>query len=119
MAPGETSIPLERPEPTVSEPASEQLAPQEFEMSDLMSAARSTIPESVAEPAPINNNDVIVNSTPKDLNLDEADDHLDREMREAARESQGSLPEDTRSLTDLMGLKNLGESSGVARQHAI
>ncbi|HIX88231.1 MAG TPA: OmpA family protein [Candidatus Akkermansia intestinavium] len=115
MAPGETSIPLERPEPTVSEPASEQLAPQEFEMSDLMSAARSTIPESVAEPAPINNNDVIVNSTPKDLNLDEADDHLDREMREAARESQGSLPEDTRSLTDLMGLKNLGESSGVAR----
>lgn len=115
MAPGETSIPLERPEPTVSEPASEHLAPQEFEMSDLMSAAQTSLPESVAEPAPINNNDVIVNSTPKDLNLDEADDRLDRDLREAARESQGSLPEDTRSLTDLMGLKHLGESSGVAR----
>ena len=67
------------------------------------------------EPTPINTNSVIANAAPQNELLEDAEGFIDQELRRQASEGSSNLPSDTRSLSELMGLSNLGSSSGVAR----
>ncbi len=116
MAPGETNIPVAAPDPIADEPLRmDELAPEQLDMSALLSAEQAPSLDAIADLEPVNSNDVVVAAAPKELDLQELDAMTDSDLRETARESQGKLPDDTRSLGELMGLSSLGENSGVAR----
>lgn len=116
LAPGETSIPVASPDPVADDPLSmDELAPEQLDMSALLSAEQAPSLDAIADLEPVNSNDVVVAAAPKELDLQELDAMTDSDLRETARESQGKLPDDTRSLGELMGLSSLGENSGVAR----
>ena len=119
MAPGETNLPL--PEPDIDQPQQLPEA-EEFlpEVSSLSPSALGTsdMPdqdEFIPEPTPLNSNKVIANASPQSEALNNADGFIDAEMRRQAKEGDGGLGGDARSLSELMGVRNLGSNSGVAR----
>ena len=115
MAPGETNLPVPEPEPEQNTDAVVELAPAALDMTQLGTSALPDQAELIPEPTPINANDVVANATPQSKVLEDAEGLIESELRRQAKEGQGNLPGDTRSLADLMGVKNLGANSGVAR----
>lgn len=114
MAPGETNLSLPAPE-EIPENSAAELAPTPPSMN--LPEAKDMPPLSplLPEPTPINTNSVIANAAPQNELLEDAEGFIDQELRRQASEGSSNLPSDTRSLSELMGLSNLGSSSGVAR----
>lgn len=94
---------------------SDMAMPTQLELSALETEAVPAEALSVAEPTPVNNNEVVVAADAQPDELKEADALVDSELRQAAADKSSALPADTRSLGELMGLENLGAKSGVAR----
>lgn len=115
MAPGDTSIPLQAPE-QIDDPDAQQ-APDmpETQPIDPTPELGNDVQQLVPEPTPLNMNSVIVNATPQSNQVDDAEGLIEKELRRQAEQGQEGLPKDTRSLSQLMGISNLGASSGVAR----
>lgn len=116
MAPGKTELPAPRPvyEQTESAEAIE-MKPAQLDAEVFHADPLDVQEMAVAEPAPLNTNDVIVQSEAPPDELAEATDTVEQELRRNAAEQGREMPADTRSLAQLMGEENLGSSSGVAR----
>lgn len=117
MAPGKTDLAVPEPVYAVEDAQSlaSDMAPTQLDVAALESATVPPVDLSVSEPTPVNNNDVVVMAEAQPEELKEADALLDQEMRKSAADKNSSLPGDTRSLAELMGVENLGAQSGVAR----
>lgn len=119
MAPGQTEIAV--PKPVITEESLAADAESVMKPTELDASAFHTEPIlpqelAVAEPSPINTNDVIANVDIPKVDVDEAQDTVERELREsAAQEGKEGMPSDTRSLAELMGEADPGSQSGVAR----
>lgn len=114
IAPGETNLPLPAPAELFESGAAE-LAPSPPSMSLPEAKSMPDISPLLPEQTPINTNSIIANATPQNQALEDAEGLIDHELRRQAREGASNLPSDTRTLSELMGLSNLGASSGVAR----
>ncbi len=117
IAPGHTDLSVPNPVPAA------ETAPEEKEnltptplADDMLNMPE--VPQEVMnlpEPTPINANEVVI-KTPPQLEDGEGDGALTGDLVNTARESGNSdLPDDTRTLSELIGETNLGASSGVAR----
>ena len=117
MAPGDTNIPLPdaTPEPPAGMEESDFAMPQELDMKLVGDNAMFDQVEAIAEPSPINSNTVVSNVSPQSDLLEDAEKLIEQELRKRAKEGQSNMPGDTRKLSDLMGMSNLGSGSGVAR----
>lgn len=117
MAPGDTNIPLPEnaTEDAVEEPDVSEFTPKELDMSLLGDSAMLDQVEAIAEPSPINSNSVVANVSHQPDVLEDAEGQIERELRKQAREGKNNMPGDTRKLSELMGMSNLGSGSGVAR----
>lgn len=119
MAPGKTEIAL--PKPVITDDASAAdaeaaMVPTEFDASAFHTEPVPPQDLAVAEPSPVNANDVIANVDAKPEDVEAANDNVERELREsAAKEGKEGLPSDTRSLAELLGEADPGSKSGVAR----
>lgn len=119
MAPGKTEIAI--PKPVITETADaadpeSAMAPTELDTSAFHAEPVPPQELAVAEPAPVNANEVIANVDAKMEEVDDAKDNVERELREsAAQEGREGMPSDTRSLAELMGEADPGSKSGVAR----
>ncbi len=116
IAPGETNIPEpEAPETLPNEELSmESIAPLGTDTFELPEELPTEAIDLMPEPTPINANDVIANTIASEQGVDDASELLKSELIEQAGQTDG-LPEDTRSLGELIKMRNLGASSGVAR----
>lgn len=116
MAPGETDLSVPVP---VENGATEDLAltatPVALDPSllDVQRVGEDAV--SMVEPTPVNSNLIVANVTPHPDDINEAEAQLNRDLRQAAADGASHLPADTRTLGQLMGEKELGSSSGVAR----
>lgn len=119
MAPGKTEIAI--PKPVITEAAEAAdfeaaMAPTELDASAFHAEPVPPQDVAVAEPAPVNANEVIANVDAKMEEVEDAKDNVERELREsAAQEGKEGMPSDTRSLAELMGEADPGSKSGVAR----
>lgn len=117
MAPGKTEIAV--PKPVVTEDNSaadmEAMTPTQLDASAFHTEPLPPQEISVAEPMPVNANDVIAKADAQPDELAEATDTVERELRESAAAQGKEMPADTRSLADLMGEADPGSKSGVAR----
>lgn len=119
MAPGKTEIAI--PKPVITETADAAdfeaaMAPAELDASAFHAEPVPPQDVAVAEPSPVNANEVIANVDAKMEEVEDAKDNVERELREsAAQEGKEGLPSDTRSLAELMGEADPGSKSGVAR----
>lgn len=118
MAPGDTNIPL--PEPEVDQPQNtpemEEFAPPpSLDPTVLGTSELPSQAELIPEPTPLNSNTVIANASPQSEALENAEGLIESEMRRQAREGDGGLAGEERSLKDLMHVRNPGATSGVAR----
>ncbi|MBR5888242.1 MAG: OmpA family protein [Akkermansia sp.] len=117
IAPGYTDLSIPAPVTKAEEAATEENI-KPVELADNLLNTPAVPPEAVAipEPTPINANEVMVRATAQLEELEGADGVYASELNETARESEGSdLPDDTRTLAELIGESNLGAGSGVAR----
>lgn len=111
MAPSETNLAVIEPD-VQDQPSAPEVMPFGDAALDL---PVTPIPETEAnslEPAPINNNDVIANLPAADLG--DVESSFKAELQASAGQEDG-LPDDNRSLEELMRIRNPGASSGVAR----
>lgn len=119
MAPGKTEIAIPKPVITESSEAADfeaAMAPTELDASAFHAEPVPPQDVAVAEPSPVNANEVIANVDAKMEEVEDAKDNVERELREsAAQEGKEGLPSDTRSLAELMGEADPGSKSGVAR----
>lgn len=118
MAPGETNIPLPEPEvdmPQNSPDAQESLPTTALDPTIIGTSELPDQDEHIPEPTPLNSNSVIANASPQSEALENADGLIESEMRRQAREGEGGLGSDVRSLAELMGVRNPGANTGVAR----
>ncbi len=113
LAPGDTNLPL----PEIGNAPEESL---EIEMSDSINAQlfeqaqeATTSHLDLVEPTPLNDNPIAV-AAQGFLNDEDTSDLLEGELLENV-ENSNALPSDTRSLSDLLKVKQLGSTSGVAR----
>lgn len=117
LAPGKTELAV--PEPVYAkddaESAVSDMAPAELNLDAIATEAVPPEALQVAEPTPVNNNEVIANAMAQPEELENADALVDSELRKSAAEKNSALPADTRSLAELMGEETLGAKSGVAR----
>ncbi|MCQ2364050.1 MAG: OmpA family protein [Akkermansia sp.] len=117
MAPGKTEIAV--PKPVVTEDNSaadmEAMAPTQLDASAFHTEPLPPQELAVAEPMPVNANDVIAKADAQPEELAEATDTVERELRESAASHGQEMPADTRSLSELMGEEDPGSKSGVAR----
>lgn len=118
MAPGETNLPLPEPEaePQQNAPEAEDFMPPAA--LDITQPGDSVLPDQadlIPEPTPLNTNSVIAHASPQSDALQNAESLIESEMRKQAKEGDGGLSSEVRSLKDLMGVHNPGASSGVAR----
>ncbi len=117
IAPGYTDLSVPAPVTKAEEEATEESI-KPVELADSLLNTPAVPPEAVAipEPTPINGNEVMVNATAQLEELEGADGVYASDLNETARESEGAnLPDDTRTLAELIGESNLGAGSGVAR----
>lgn len=116
MAPGETDLSV--PSPAEEEPTEEMTlssTPTELD-AGLLEVPR--VPDEAlafAEPVPVNENVIVANVTPHPEDVNEAEAAFDDELKRQAADGNAHLPADTRTLGELMGERELGASSGVAR----
>ncbi len=117
IAPGETAISLPEPAVTADAPAAADIInPEPIDLASLPTEAPEPAFLDAAEPAPVNTNEVIANITAQpDDAAAEASAIMEETLRREAGEGTSSLPGDTRSLAELMGIENPGSKSGVAR----
>lgn len=117
IAPGPTDLSVPDPEPVVEDSPGEKESMTPAPLADNM-LSLPEVPQEVLtlpEPTPINANEVVI-STPPQLKDGEGDGDLSGDLVNTARETGNSdLPDDTRTLSELIGETNLGASSGVAR----
>lgn len=117
MAPGKTEIAV--PKPVVTEDNSaadmEAMTPTQLDASAFHTEPLPPQELAVAEPMPVNANEVIAKADAQPDELAEATDTVERELRESAAAHGAEMPADTRSLSDLMGEADPGSKSGVAR----
>lgn len=111
MAPGDTNLAVAEPDIEDSMPTPETM-PLGDDALDLPLTPLPEVTESTVEPAPINNNDVVSHLPAADLG--DLDSSIKAELQANAGQENG-LPEDNRSLEQLMRIRNPGASSGVAR----
>ncbi len=114
MAPGETRLAL----PEISEPVpvdALELGMEESSHQKMFDALKTIASEPInlPEPTPLNENPTVVKAQAS-MNALDTSDLLDGELL-AQVEHHASLPSDTRSLSDLLKVKDLGANSGVAR----
>lgn len=116
MAPGETTLTAPPPVLTRADSADgAELPPSELDLSSLPVEKMSEEEMRAAEPAPINNNEVLVQSTAVDEAVKDAAEGVETDLRRQAESGNARLPGDTRSLSELMELSNPGAKAGVAR----
>ena len=117
MAPGETDLSVPEPMPTPEQPSAvAEMKPVELDAGALSVPSMPAEAMSMPEPTPVNHNAVVANATAQLDAVDEAGKLVESDMLKDAKDGQaGNLPGDSRSLTDLIGEKNLGAGSGVAR----
>ncbi|MFI3243911.1 MAG: OmpA family protein [Akkermansia sp.] len=111
MAPGETELAVAEPEVEESVPAPETMPLGDAAL-DLPLTPLPAVEESYVEPAPVNNNDIVANLPSADLG--DMDESIKAELKSKVGQSDG-LPDDNRSLEQLMKIRNPGAASGVAR----
>lgn len=117
MAPGPTELTVAEPVMTAEEvmPVSE-MPPAQLDVSALETRELSEEALAIPEPTPVNSNEVVANATAQQEVLEDASSLMEQDLRKAASEAGNvNLPGDTRSLSQLMGMENLGAKSGVAR----
>ena len=119
MAPGDTDLVIPAPVEGVEETEALTMEMPATEL-DAGALQEVNVPEEalqVAEPTPVNFNDVIVmaDARTQEQDVQAADSLMNSELRESAKAGEGELPADTRSLAELMGVSNPGKESGVAR----
>lgn len=117
MAPGETDLSVPEPLPTQEQPSAvTEMKPVELDAGALSVPSMPAEAMSMPDPTPINHNAVVANATAQLDAVDEAGKLVESDlMKDAKAGQEGNLPGDSRSLTDLIGEKNLGAGSGVAR----
>lgn len=99
--------PLAAPAPTPSE--------MSMDMPEVEAIPQHELIEN-PDPVPLNANDTIVNIAPQNSDIESEGSTLDEnDLKEAARSGMENMPQDTRSLSELLGQHNLGSQSGVAR----
>lgn len=99
--------PLEAPAPAPSE--------MSMELPEVAAIPQQELMEN-PDPVPLNANDTIVNLAPQNSDIESEGNTLDEnDLKEAARDGMENMPEDTRTLSELLGQNNLGSQSGVAR----
>ena len=112
IAPGETQATIDMPSPLEAEDAAEEpAAPSTMDMQAVAMQPLQMESLSLNEPAPVNMNETAV-KPPADV--DAATAELDADLRKSAAD-KGNLPADTRALSELLGERELGAKSGVAR----
>lgn len=111
MAPGETNLAVMEPDVQDQAPTPEVMPFGDATL-DLPVTPLPETEENSLEPAPINNNDVVANLPAADLG--DVESSIKAELQANAGQEDG-LPEDNRSLEQLMRIRNPGASSGVAR----
>ena len=117
MAPGPTELAVAEPVLAVEEvsPVSE-VPPAQLDVSALQTKDLSEDALAIPEPTPVNNNEVVAAAQAQSEVLEDASSLMEQELRKAATDAGNvNLPGDTRSLSQLMGMENLGAKSGVAR----
>ena len=117
MAPGPTELAVAEPVMTAEEvvPVSE-MPPAQLDLNSLQPRDLTEDALAIPEPTPVNSNDVAVMAQAQEEVLEDASSLMEQELRKAASEAGNTnLPGDTRSLSQLMGMENLGAKSGVAR----
>ncbi len=113
MAPGETRLALPEVEPVADETI--ELGMEEGSHEKMVEMVQTVASEkmSLPEPTPLNENVVVVQAQAA-MNTLDTSDLLSGELL-AQVENQSILPQDTRSLSDLLRVSSLGADSGVAR----
>ena len=117
MAPGPTELTVAEPVLAAEEvsPVSE-VPPAQLDVSALQTKDLSEDALAIPEPTPVNNNEVVAAAQAQSEVLEDASSLMEQELRKAATDAGNTnLPGDTRSLSQLMGMENLGAKSGVAR----
>ncbi len=117
IAPGDTELALPQPAETAEAPeAGDIINPEPIDVASLPAEAPEPAIIVPPEPAPVNSNEVIANITaqPDDAAI-EASALMEESLRREASEGTSTMPGDTRSLAELMGIENPGSTSGVAR----
>lgn len=118
LTPEDTNIPLPTPEedaPQHSDDTDAFMPPPAMDPKILGASDLADQAELIPEPTPVNSNTVIAKATPQSEALENANALIDQELIKQARNGDGGLEGDTRSLAGLMGMTNLGSGSGVAR----
>lgn len=117
MAPGKTEIAV--PKPVVTEESlsvdAEAMAPEQLDVAAFHAEPVPPQDLAIAEPMPVNANEVIARAEAQPEELADAADNVERELRESAAAQGQGMPADTRSLSELMGEADPGSKSGVAR----
>lgn len=117
MAPGPTELTVAEPVVAAEEVMSvSEMPPAQLDLTALQTKDLTDEALAIPEPTPVNSNEVIANATAQQEVLEDASSLMEQDLRKAASEDGNSnLPGDTRSLSQLMGMENLGSKSGVAR----
>lgn len=99
--------PLETPAPNLADMKMDMAAVEAIPQHELIENP---------DPVPLNANDTIVNIAPQNSDIESSGTTLDEnDLKEAARQGMENMPEDTRSLAELLGQHHLSSQSGVAR----
>ena len=112
IAPGETQSVIDMPSPFEAEDAEEEPAPpSQMDMQAISMQPLQMEAVSLNEPVPVNMNETAVKPA---ADIQEAADALEADLRNSAAD-KGGLPADTKALSELLGERELGAKSGVAR----
>ncbi|MBR2126742.1 MAG: OmpA family protein [Akkermansia sp.] len=117
IAPGHTDLSVPDPVPPAEGSPEEKESLTPTPLADNMLNLPS-VPQEVMnlpDPTPINASDVVI-TTPPHFGNGEGDGDVGSDLLDTAQETGAAgLPDDTRTLSELIGETNLGASSGVAR----
>lgn len=112
IAPGETQATVDIPSPLEAEDTeAEPAAPAQMDMQAIAMQPLEMESLSLNEPAPVNANITTVKPA---ADADAATAELEADLRKSAAD-KGELPADTKALSELLGERELGAKSGVAR----
>lgn len=117
MAPGPTELTVAEPVVAAEEVMTvSEMPPAQLDLNTLQTKDLTEEALAIPEPTPVNSNEVVANATAQQEVLEDASSLMEQDLRKAASEAGNTnLPDDTRSLSQLMGMENLGSKSGVAR----
>jgi len=112
MAPGETNLSLNEAVAQEDDGALEKILKFQPHNIVLPPPPSAVVEDQYMDFSPVNANNVIANIAASQQAVDEVSRAVEGEM---VADAKAGLPSDTRSLADLMKVKSLGASSGVAR----